>query len=350
MRTLPSSFAVVVTLLCLAFAASGARAADGGVTITTLANDPPRVQYGAARLMESLQSTGLQTPGAPVRRSISVRVQPDLPQRTEGFAITSTARGDVTITGVDESGALYGCLELARRIRETKSLPRDINYTDAPAFKLRGPCIGMQKTNLLPGHRVYEYPYTPESFPFFYDKQFWTEYLDFLADNRFNTLYLWNGHPFGSLVRLADYPYAVEVPDDVFAKNVEMFHYITTEADKRGIWVVQMFYSIVLSKPFAEHNHLETQLRASTPVVDDYMRKSIAEFVKQYPHVGLMPCLGEALQGQENQNRFLLDVILPAVKEGAKAAGLTEEPPVVIRTHATDLRTVLPEALKVYKN
>ena len=80
------------------------------------------------------------------------------------------------------------------------------------------------------------------------------------------------------------------------------------------------------------------------------MRKSIAEFVRQYPHVGLMPCLGEALQGQENQTRYLCDVILPGIKEGAKQAGLTEDPPVVVRTHATDLRKAMPEALKVYKN
>ncbi len=33
-----------------------------------------------------------------------------------------------------------------------------------------------------------------------------------------------------------------------------------------------------------------------------------------------------------------------------KAAGLKDEPPVVIRTHATDARVVMPAALKVYKN
>jgi hypothetical protein len=140
------------------------------------------------------------------------------------------------------------------------------------------------------------------------------------------------------------------VPEAVFQKNVEMFRYVAEEADKRGIWVVQMFYSIILSKPFAERNGLQTQLAASTPLVDDYMRKSIAEFVKQYPHVGLMPCLGEALLGQENQNRWLTEVILPAVKDGVQAAGLIEQPPVVIRTHATDLRTVMKDALRVYPN
>src|SRR6185369_10025957 len=175
-------------------------------------------------------------------------------------------------------------------------------------------------------------------------------YLDFLAANRFNTLYLWNGHPFASLVKLSDYPYALEVPEDVFQKNQEMYRWIATECDKRGIWLVQMFYNILLSKPFAEHNNLATQLRAPDPIAADYTRKSIAEFMKQYPHVGLMICLGEALQGNDNQKQWLCEVLLPGVKDGMKLAGLAEEPPVVLRTHATDLRLYMADALKVYKN
>src|SRR5207237_3800152 len=112
----------------------------------------------------------------------------------------------------------YGCLELATRITASKQIPKDLNFSDAPAFKLRGPCIGMQKTYILPGRKVYEYPYTPELFPFFYDKTLWNEYLDFLADNRFNTLYLWNGQPFASLVKVAGFEDAQEVDDATFAK------------------------------------------------------------------------------------------------------------------------------------
>src|SRR5438045_7466577 len=150
-------------------------------------------------------------------------------------------------------------MDLAARVREAKSLPGKIHFSDSPVFKLRGPCIGMQKTYILPGRHVYEYPYTPELFPFFYDKQFWQRYLDSLADNRMNTLYIWAGHPFASLVKLKDYPYALEVPDGTDEKNVEMYRYIAAEADKRGIWVVQMFYNILVSKPFAEHNGIDTQ-------------------------------------------------------------------------------------------
>jgi hypothetical protein len=178
----------------------------------------------------------------------------------------------------------------------------------------------------------------------------WAAYLDFLVEQRFNTLYLWNGHPFASLVRVKEYPYAVEVDEPTFAANQETYRWVASEADRRGIRVVQMFYSILVSKPFAERQGIETQLARSTPVVDDYMRKSVAEFVKQYPNVGLMVCLGEACQDMKEQERWLTQVVLPGVKDGAAAAGLAEEPPVVVRTHATDPAVVIPAGLKVYKN
>jgi hypothetical protein len=95
---------------------------------------------------------------------------------------------------------------------------------------------------------------------------------------------------------------------------------------------------------------METQLAKSNPLADDYTRKSIAEFVEQYPNVGLLVGLGEALIGVENQEPFFTKVVLPGVKDGMQAAGLTEPPPVVMRAHATDPSIVMPAALKVYDN
>jgi hypothetical protein len=267
----------------------------------------------------------------------------------EGFRFDST-HDALVISSHDDSGLLYGCLELARRTEEAGKFPSIAGVQDQPAMKLRGTCIGMQKTFILPGRKVYEYPYTPELFSWFYDRDLWREYLDFLVANRMNTLYLWSGHPFASLVRLKDYPYAVEVPDDIFEKNQEQFRWLAQECDKRGIWLVQMFYNILVSKPFAETNHISTQLSAPTPLVADYTRKAIAEFVKEYPNVGLMLCLGEALQGTSNQVEWATKTILPGVLDGMKAAGLKEQPPVVIRTHAMDPEVIIPACFHVYSN
>src|SRR5579885_3606239 len=296
------------------------------ISVVVTSNAAPRVEFGAEQLSKALKAVKLDAvllhTKVPGGRQIIIGEGAENGLSPESFSLKSLDGDSISIAGGDDSGVLYGCLELARQIRQAGRLPRDLNFVDAPVMKLRGTCVGLQKTYILPGRRVYEYPITPELFPWFYDKKLWTEYLDFLAANRMNTLYLWSGHPFASLVRLKDYPYAVEVPNDVFLKNQEMYRWLARECDRRGIWLVQMFYNILVSKPFAETNHISTQLSAPTPLVSDYTRQSIAKFVKDYPNVGLLVCLGEALRGTANQLEWCTNVILPGVREGMKEAGL----------------------------
>jgi hypothetical protein len=275
------------------------------------------------------------------------------PPAKEGFSITTASKNTLLITGADESGSLYGCLELADRIKATGKIPEKLAITDQPEMVLRGACIGLQKPYYLPGRTVYEYPYTPETFPWFYDKKLWLRYLDSMVENRMNSLYLWNGHPFASLVRLKEYPYAVEVDDATFKKNEAIFRFLTEEADKRGIWVIQMFYNILVSKPFAEKHGIKTQERERPimPLIADYTRKSVAAFVEKYPNVGLMVCLGEALEGTGNDDiEWFTKTIIPGVKDGLKALGKNTEPPIVVRAHDTDAPMVMKAALPLYKN
>lgn len=352
------------------------------ISVVVPSNAAPRVEFGAEKLVEALHSLKLdaamvkEAPKAGRRIWLDGVKHPEY--GPEGFMWAQVYRGggmqliesgrtnskplaltgygpnwreqDFHVSAADDSGLLYGCLDLAKRIRQIGRLPEKKAFTDSPAMTLRGTCVGMQKTYILPGRKVYEYPYTPELFPWFYDKTLWREYVDSLVANRMNTLYLWNGHPFASLVKLKDYPEAIEVPPDVFEKNVEMFNWLTHECDRRGIWLVQMFYNIFLPKPLADKHGVSTQLAAPTPLASDYTRKAIAEFVKQYPNVGLMVCLGEALQGTENQINWATNTILPGVLDGMRAAGLKEQPPVVIRTHAMNPEAIIPACFTVYSN
>jgi len=344
-------------LLGAALFATSILADAANILLERPASISPRVEYGIERLDSAVSKAGHRLLRGPEAVGVDftvslVNIEPghegSLP--SEGYRLARHGKGHIELLASDDSGLLYGLLDLSKRLGVVELPQGELHVSEYPALRLRGPCIGMQKTYILPGYHVYEYPYREDLFPFFYDKEGWVRYLDFLADNRMNSLYLWNGHPFASLVKLPEYPYALEVTEEQFQRNVEMFRFIAKEADRRGIWVVQMFYSIILSKPFAEKNGIATQLAAPTPLANDYMRKSIAAFVRDYPNVGLMACLGEALQGIDNQVSFCNDVILAGVKDGMAAAGLTKEPPVVIRTHATDPRVVMPSALKHYSN
>lgn len=329
------------------------------VTIVVPASAHVRVSFGANKLKQALTEAGYQAaivktrPAKPNDYVITLGLQSDDKRKKEGFSITKEAKKPLIINGNDPLGVLYGCLELASQVKKSSKLPETIQLTDQPEMVLRGTCIGVQKPIYLPGRGVYEYPYTPETFPWLYDKTLWIKYLDMMVENRYNSLYLWNGHPFASLVRLKEYPYAVEVDEATFKKNEDMFRFLTTEADKRGIWVIQMFYNIIVSKPFAEHHKIKTQdrNRPITPLIADYTRKSIAAFVEKYPNVGLLITLGEAMEGvgQDDVDWFT-KTIIPGVQDGLKALGKTTEPPIVLRAHDTDAPRVMKDALPLYKN
>ena len=267
-----------------------------------------------------------------------------------GFYI-QTCPGKLTvICGWDETGALYGCMELCGRIKADGILPDEISFADAPVYKLRGPAVGLQKTTIEPPRHTYEYPITPSRFPWFYDRKLWEKFLDQLLEMRCNVLYIWSGHPFSSLVKVADYPEALEVTEEEFELNRETFLWLTEECDRRGIWLVLKFYNIHIPYPFAVAHNLDLLQSSINPLVADYTRKSIREFIKSFPHIGLMVCLGEALRGTQNKTDWFVDTIVPAVKEGMEEAGMTEEPPIILRGHDCDAYGAMQLAKKQYSN
>ena len=334
---------VIAVIALLAITAMAQR-----VNIQTGKKASAREQYAAEYLQKKLTEMGYTI--SPKKADCKITLSNANSGTTEGYTIAKDKKG-ITVTGNDATGVIYGCVELAERIKTTGSL--DIQpITETPGMVMRGTCIGLQKTVYLPGHGVYEYPYTPENFPWFYDKAEWIKYLDMMVENKMNSLYLWNGHPFASLVKLKDYPFALEVDEETFKKNEEIFSFLTHEADKRGIWVIQMFYNIILSKPFADHYGLKTQdrHRPITPLISDYTRKSIAAFIENYPNVGLLVCLGEAMATIDDDVIWMKETIIPGIKDGLKASGRTDIPPVVLRSHDTDGPLVLKESLPLYPN
>ncbi|MDF2477230.1 MAG: hypothetical protein K0S24_2713 [Sphingobacterium sp.] len=285
------------------------------------------------------------------KKSLPDSIKAKLIEKEHFVLYRKPGKGVIELIGADESGVLYGCMELLANKTWHGNQPFFIQ--DGPKMVMRGTSIGLQKTTYLPGHDIYEYPYTPESFPWFYDKQLWLNYLDMMAENRYNALYLWNGHPFSSLVKLKDYPYALEVDESTFQNNQDIYTFLTKEANKRGIWIIQMFYNIILPKPFADRHGLKTQERNRiiTPLISDYTRKSIAAFVAKYPNVGLLITLGEAMEGvgQDDINWFT-KTIIPGVKDGLQLSRTGGEPPIILRAHDTDAPAVMQAALPIYKN
>lgn len=348
-----------MTLALLLLFAALAMPALAAPRVVTAPDATPRELYGAQRLREVVATLpGNETICVAQRGNRLLRPwRRQLPQFWPGAEEAFVLRrigNTILVAGVDASGTLYGALELASRIHAQGRLPRQLDFEDHPALKLRGTAIGMQMPEITYDGAEYDYPYTPRNFPFFYDKAWWIHYLDLLVSERYNTLYLWNGHPFTSLLRLPRYPEAQELPTAQLDENIAMFRWLTAQADRRGIWIIQGFYNIHLSHTFARAHHLPYHLSAPTPLASEYTRYCISEFIRSYPHVGLFITLGEAL-GPQYGAEWLARTIIPGVKDGlaeldSQQGHPVPEPPIIVRAHATNIQAAMTAAAPLYSD
>jgi hypothetical protein len=333
------------------------RVAGGGdpVYVVNDGNVTPKVAHGINHLSRALQEVGVPfqmrsaASESAGNRVIRVQVNPaDLPPdagRGEAFSIKSSGN-ETRVSGFDEAGALYACAELAGHIRRSNGLPASMDVNDSPKMNMRGISLFLMTAG------TYMYPIVESQFPWFYDKDLWIKTLDFLAEHRLNFISFWNAHPFPFFVSLEKYPEAQMISDEELARNEKLLGWLSSEADKRNIWLMFQFYNIYVPEGFAkahgaaettEFSHGYAVLRAPTPWAAEYTRYAVKEFVQKYPSLGLYVCLGEALQ--KDQSPWMDDVILAAVKDSGK------RPPVILRNWALhDDLHILKNAVASYDN
>ena len=118
-----------------------------------------------------------------------------------GFHI-QVGNGTVLIQSVDVNGLMYGGLEVAEQL----TMNGKVSPTEGkPYIKRRG-----IKMNIPLDARTPSYDDTgdaaQQNIADMWDWDFWQQYLDQLARDRYNVLTLWNPHPFPSMIKLDDYP------------------------------------------------------------------------------------------------------------------------------------------------
>lgn len=169
--------------------AMGGSALGDSVNIRAIGTDDPRVAWGVEQLESALADIKYKTSEdgqvAPQIAIDATGKELDVKARKpEGYRLLAEGN-HIRIVGYDAAGAMYGCLDLAGRVRALKRLPDRLDVSEGPAMSLRGTCILLMKL----GHYTWEV--SPKEFPFLYDKKQWVRYLDFLATNRFNYIAFW---------------------------------------------------------------------------------------------------------------------------------------------------------------
>mgnify|MGYP004448269097 FL=1 len=148
----------LLTLIIAAFAI-------GAEAKITVPKNNPQAEYAAQRL-SSISDKGYNF-------KIIITTKEKNPECAENEAFILKRKGKTISIISSGSGCIYGVNRLLEYYRDNGNLDIPETMTDAPEMKLRGACLGVQKVGYLPGRKVYEYPYTKESFPWFYDKSLW---------------------------------------------------------------------------------------------------------------------------------------------------------------------------------
>jgi len=252
----------------------------------------------------------------------------------QGFAIrrTSAAGGtEVAVIGGDPAGAMYGGLDLAETLRLDKGLAGVADKTAAPAIARRG-----IKFNIPLDARTPSYDDSgdaaQENIVHIWDFEFWREFLDDMARCRYNTLTLWNPHPFPSMVKVPEYPdlaladvcvttikpswkhgsigehmgVSQAVLENLrvvkkmsVADKTAFWRHIMRHAKDRGIDVYFITWNVLTNSATGKHGITNAQ---DNPATIAYLRASVREFILTYPLLaGIGVTAGENMKARQDE-------------------------------------------------
>jgi len=145
-----------------------------------------------------------------------------------------------------------------------------------------------------------------------WDINFWKEYFDVLARQRYNVLSLWNRHPFPSLVKVPGYEdialQGVMDENSDFINNwsierkIQFWNEVLELANDRGIEVWPVVWNVQLEG--TEGNKYGINERKGNKTTIDYIRKSVTQLFLTYPRLaGIGVTAGERMNNYTDSEK-----------------------------------------------
>jgi len=125
----------------------------------------------------------------------------------QSYGLRTTAKGSQTVVavlGADPVGAMYGGLDVAEAIRLGR-LKQLIDADHVPYIARRGIKFNIPLDARTPSYSDNS-DAAQQNIPEMWSMDFWREFLQEMARDRYNVLTLWNLHPFPSLVKVPEFP------------------------------------------------------------------------------------------------------------------------------------------------
>ncbi|HZG86698.1 hypothetical protein [Paenibacillus sp.] len=248
--------------------------------------------------------------------------------RSEGFEFRrATLPGKqepaLCVLATDETGAMYGTLELAERLRNGSSFSEVEEGIVNPRFPFRAVKFNLPWSSYRK-NECFELQMETVR-----DLEFWQGFLDMMAENRYNALTLWNLHPFPYMLRTASFPDATPLSDEQLAEWKSYWTKLFRMAKDRGIETYMLNWNIIVSEAFRtayEENAVDDTMYHYGDSYDSerirrYTRDSVTQMIDEYPDLtGFGLALGERMNDMtpEARQAWIEDVYYEGMKRASR--------------------------------
>lgn len=307
----------------------------------------PQQVYAATMLENTLRKEGYKVNRAGeylVRLSVNAKLLGN-----EAYSMVVQGK-QIRITGGDARGVIYGTLSLAEDLRNGIGINKIKERAEKPGLALRAIKFDLPWDTYRHSYALDLHDKTCR------DVNYWKAFLDMMVENRFNSLSLWNLHPYTYLIKPKNFPEASPWNDKEMKEWQTLFHSIIGMAKERAIETYIIPFNIFVTPEFAKaHNVAMDNLdhhffvRGDTSaIIKRYTRECVTQMLEEYPDLtGMGLTLGEGMAGMTPQQRenWMTETIIEGMRLAKRKSKLVHRIPFSSTTSSLGVTSVETERL-----
>ena len=297
----------IIAILFLAFLFS----CSNDVTQVSLyleGTDSEELTYGIEKLRDQLENQGVELLIADDPRTAQLLLQiieQRGPEVNDGFNLTKKEEAFV-LSAESRRGLLYGLLDISEQIESGKKWTSVSEKKISAHYPFRAIKFNLPWFSYRSGENLSLHESTCK------DLSFWESFLDMMVENKFNTLTLWNLHPYMYMVKPVSFPEAAPFTDGELAEWQSFWKSLFKMAKVRGIDTYIFNWNIFVSEEFSKAYNMAEYSNSSgflgegetNELIEQYTREMVTQTINEYEDLtGIGITLGERMGGMNSEER-----------------------------------------------